>query len=160
MTLGARFWAFLPVGLLAAMVTGLGWLASIAIDDPGFALEPDYYNKAVHYDLELEQARKNQRLGWQARVSLAPARDARAPTAVAVTLTDASGAALRSGRVELAAFYNARASNRHQLLLSDEGTGVYRGSLPSPHPGLWEFRVVADVDGTRFTSTSRLQVGP
>lgn len=158
MTLGGRFWALVPVGLLAAMVIGLGSLAVIATHDPGFSLEPDYYTKAVNYDLELAQARENQRLGWQARVSLHPAKDVRAPTGVAVTLTDASGAALRSGRVELAAFYNARASDRYQLVLSDEGTGVYRGALPSPHPGLWEFRIRADVAGTHFTSTSRLQV--
>ena len=42
-TLGARVWPWVPAGLLGAMLIGLGTMATIAIRDPGFALERDYY---------------------------------------------------------------------------------------------------------------------
>jgi hypothetical protein len=44
------FWAWVPATLLGSMLAGLGIMAYIAVDDPTFALEPDYYDKAVHWD--------------------------------------------------------------------------------------------------------------
>src|SRR5690242_8550695 len=65
------FWMWVPVGLL--VVSGAGWLSmvSVAVDDPGFSVERDYYKKASNYDRELYQRAHNAALGWQAHVTLA-----------------------------------------------------------------------------------------
>ena len=46
------------------MLIGLGTMATIATRDPGFALERDYYQKAVNYDRVIAQRGENARLGW------------------------------------------------------------------------------------------------
>ena len=60
------FWAWVPATLLGAMLLGLGTMAYIAIDDPSFALEPNYYDKAVHWDRSQAEARSSQALGLPA----------------------------------------------------------------------------------------------
>src|SRR5450432_1832313 len=61
---GSARWALVPVVLLASSFFGVGGMALVAIRDPNFALEPDYYQKALHWDQVQAQAANNQRLGY------------------------------------------------------------------------------------------------
>ncbi|HXS19354.1 MAG TPA: FixH family protein, partial [Polyangiaceae bacterium] len=64
----ALFWMFVPVGLLVVSATGWLSMVSIAVRDPGFSVERDYYKKASNFDQELDQRAHNAALGWRARV--------------------------------------------------------------------------------------------
>ena len=150
-TASARFWAFVPAGLLAAMLAGLGTMATIAVRDPGFATEQNYYEKAVLYDQEIAQRAENARLGWKLEVSVAAA----APSSSIVLRIRDRGGPVAGARVRLVALRNAQSSVVLNTQLLEAASGEYRGSLPLVRGGLWELRVSAERGAERFTQIER-----
>ena len=144
-------WPLVPVGILGAALLGLGVMASIAGRDPGFALEPNYYGKAVHWEEEQAQRAENSRLGYELVVSAEGAT-------VVVRGTDADGMALAGADVRAEAFANAHASDVRQLAFTERAPGQYEAKLPSRRSGLWEFRFVAQHAGHRFTQVARVDL--
>jgi len=150
---GGTFWALVPVALLSACVIGLGTLATIATRDPGFSLEKDYYQRAVHWDREQEQWAANARLGYHVALSLGADR----PELV-LTVADRAGAPLPEASVSIEGFPNARASERRTLVLARGEDGSFRAPLEHARPGLWEFRITVEAGGERYTETVRSEV--
>ncbi len=149
-----------PIGiaaLLAATVAGNLAVMRIAGDDPAFAVEPDYYRKAVLYDSTLAQAARNQALGWTAESRFAPLAPGR-ETPLRVTLTDSAGAPVAGATVQVTAMFNARAADRLEATLAPQPDGSYAATLPVAHAGLWEVRIEATRGGDRFTASHRLDV--
>ena len=147
---------WVPVALLGAMVTGLGAMASIAVNDSGFALERDYYAKAVAYDGEIAQRAQNARLGWSLTADAAPAQ-ARKSSRLEVRLGDGRGT-LERARVHVEALRNAAAGRVLEAELRELAPGRYEAELPLGRGGLWDFRFTVTRDGSRFTKTERLDV--
>lgn len=150
-----------PIGVAAILAATVGlniWVFRVANDDPSFAIEPDYYQKAVDWDSTLAQRRANLALGWH----LAPTLGAftmRDGARLQVTLTDASGATIHGATVRVAAFFNARANDIIDTTLHPDSTG-YAATLPVTHGGVWELQFHVTRGGTRFTSTSRVEAVP
>jgi nitrogen fixation protein FixH len=149
------FWAAVPAVLLTASVVGVGTLATIASHDPGFALEENYYQRAVQWDRHEEQRATNERLGYQ--VSLALEGDTGA-VEVVVRAVDRQGVALDAAEVRVVAFANDRAADRRRLTLRPAPDGSFRGLLGKARPGLWEFRCEIRSNGERFTEVVRVDV--
>jgi nitrogen fixation protein FixH len=149
------FWALVPVILLVASVTGLGTMASIAVRDPGFALEKNYYERAVHWDREQADRAASSRLGYRIALTVEPG--AGAPELV-VRIVDRQGAAIRRAFVSAEAFANARAGERRSVAFTEQADGTYRAALERPRPGLWELRLSALDGDARFTETVRIDV--
>jgi hypothetical protein len=150
-----RFWAFVPVVLLVASVGGVGSLVAIAVRDPGFALEKNYYERAVHWDREREQVATNERLGYGVALSL---RDATDGPELEVGITDRAGVPLPGAVVTVEAFANARSGERRVLRLVAGPDGLYRAPLGSARAGLWEFRIDVLAGSERFTRVVRADV--
>ena len=153
---GAAWPIGITTALLATVVANLV-VMRMAGNDPAFAIEPDYYRKAVHYDDVLAQARTNQRLGWQLTVQVDPIVRTR-PTRVTVTARDAQGAPLVGAQLAVMARFNARANDTLTTVLLEDAPGRYAGTLPMVLPGAWELRLDATRDAARFRSTTRLMV--
>jgi hypothetical protein len=154
--LSGTFWAFVPAGLLVTLLGGLVSMAVIASDDPGFALERDYYRKAVGYDAEIAQRAENARLAWDIElVEPALGRHGRALVAARVR---AGTEALTGARVSVQAICNANANRVVEARLEPAGPGEYRAELPLARPGLWEFRFTVERGGERFTESLRRDV--
>ncbi len=151
-------WWLLPVGLLVSLVAGELWMVYTAVDDPGFAVEHDYYRKAVQWDATEEQQAQNQRLGWRIALRTAAAPDRR--VRVHVALRDEHGKPLRGASVKVETFFNARASDILHAQLTEESDGSYVAALPIQQRGLWEFRFTATQGGVRFTDVVRQDVDP
>ena len=149
-------WAYVPAGLLLAMLSGLLTMARIAEDDPGFAVERDYYQKASDWDGALAQQAQNEKLGWQAELTVSELPGGR--LSLSVKLRDRAGAPIPDAHVSVEAFHNARAANRVALELSPGPTG-YAAVIPPQRAGLWEFRLSARAGSDRFTSVLRQQLG-
>ena len=152
---GGLFWALVPAVLLSTGVGGLAWLASLAARDPSFALERDYYDRAVHWDRQQAEWAENARLGH--RVSVELQVDGAVPEVV-TKIVDRSGAPLRGARVEVEAFANSRSAERRTLGLVEGEGGTYRAELPGARSGLWELRLTVVQDGNRFTHVARVDV--
>lgn len=152
-----RFWAFVPVGLLAASLLGVGSMCSIAARDPAFALEKDYYQRAVQWNGEQAQWAENAKLGYRVDITSSPT-----PSGVELVarVLDRRNVPVRGAGVQAEAFANARAADRRTLPFIERNDGTYAASLPKPRPGLWELRVRVEQDGERFTKIVRTDLAP
>lgn len=151
------FWAAVPAVLLVASLVGVGTLASIAARDPGFALEKNYYDKAVHWDRQEAQRLANERLGYHLALAL---ESVPSGVELVVRLSDREGVALAGAEVSVEAFANARAGDVRRLILRAAPDGSYRAVLANARPGLWEFRCDVHVAGEHFTRDVRADVSP
>ena len=149
-------WALAPVALLGTMFVGWGVMISLALDDPAFAIEPDYYDKAVHFDEHRAEARESRELGWSLEVR--PQLDAEGAQ-VLVTLRDREQHPIHSANVKATVFHNARSSQWRQIEFRDVGRGRYTQRLAPWRPGLWELRFEVQHGGQRFLQVSRLSLG-
>jgi nitrogen fixation protein FixH len=146
-----------PIGITAILgitVAGNIWVMRIANDDPSMVVESDYYRKAIRWDDEMAQARRNVALRWTLTPSLSPVGPSQRAE-LRVALTDSTGAPLPGARVTLEAFAVARSANVFTETLAPAGDG-YRASIPVATTGRWELRFTVERDGQRFTSVQRL----
>jgi len=148
-------WALVPVALLVASTSGLLLMASIARNDPGFALEANYYERAVRWDAQQVEWAENERLGYRVALETLATPDG---VELRVTPLDRTGARLGVAVVKADAFANARAGDVRHLTLRANADGTHSGLLAPARPGLWEFRFTLLREGERFTQTVRADV--
>jgi hypothetical protein len=154
---GRSAWAWVPVLLLGSMFVGLGTMAYVAIDDPHFALEPNYYDKAVHWDRSQAEARASATTGLHLQLApLVTAGDGGVDIEVHVTGRDTSP--FTGAQVELSAFPNAYADRVQKLSLRETAPGVYAGRLRRGVLGLWELRFAVAREALRFGEVRRVDV--
>jgi nitrogen fixation protein FixH len=146
-----------PVLLLGATLVGWAVMVSLALNDPSFAVEPDYYQKALAWEAHQAQERENERLGWQARAQAKAVPGWPGQRELTVELTDRTGR-LSGASVSLAAFHNARASTIIESALTEKAEGAYSARLPMRLPGEWELRLTAIRGDERFTQVLRATV--
>lgn len=146
--------AWFPWMLVAILLVSVGaniYLVVRATNDPSFAIEPDYYAKAVEWDRIQDEKAASEALGWKMVV------DAR-PDELRVRLTDRLGRPIDDAVVEVEAFHNARASQRIVGALAPLGQGVYRLEYPFERSGLWEYRLSARRDELEFAHVARKEL--
>lgn len=153
-----RAWPFLLVGLLLFGVGVNVGLLLVARADPSFAVENDYYEKALAWDATARQTERDRELGWS--VGLDAAASPRGPGwyDLALTVRDAAGAPVRGASVGIETFHHARAADVLRVGL-EEREGRYVATLPLRRRGLWELRVRVERGETVFTATLQEELG-
>ncbi len=148
------FWMLLPVGLLGLSLGGWALMISIAVDDPGFAVEEDYYQKGARWDEHRAQLRQNSELGWNYALDVKPTGDREVH--LIFRLTDGLGEPVLGAAGQLEAFAVGRSAHVERISLREtERPGVYEAKIVVAQGGLWELRLTAEKDGQRFTQTMR-----
>jgi hypothetical protein len=144
-------WPAFIAGALALQV--LASLATIylATSNPSYAVEDDYYQKALDWDARRAQENRNLELGWQLRFEVEPAARAGDEALLSVRLDDSAGAPVDGALITVEAFHNARADDILRATVDGRGKGRYTASMPITRQGLWEFRFVAQRGDDRFT---------
>jgi len=147
------YWPLAIVGLLVGSAGANIGLMLIATGDPTFAVEPDYYRKAIDWDKAMAQEARNAELGWSVSAQLE--RSARSGQGRLVArVTDRAGAPVAGARVAVDAFPSARACQVVSAALEPMGgDGVYAAGMPLGRPGLWELRVRVTRGEQVFTRT-------
>ncbi len=140
--------------LIASMASNIG-VMMVANSDPAFAVEPDYYGKAVRWDDQMAQDRTNLALGWQVSGGLSLSRDAEVGR-LTVVLQDSSGLPLEGATVSAEAMHNARSADRREVALVPMRPGVYWAPIDAKRPGQWEIRVSAIRGEAHFTHSLRV----
>lgn len=149
-----------PIGV--AMILGATVAANLVVmrlanDDPAFAIEPDYYKKAVAFDSTLAEERRSLDLGWTAMSSLAKSvRDGE--STLTVTLVDAHQQPVSGATVTVVALANARANDRLTASLQEVAPGRYQTDLAVHFAGQWEVRVDAVRGAEHFFASTRTDV--
>ena len=146
-------WPVLIIGALAVHVVVSLLTVVVATSNPSYAVEEDYYQKALAWDARRAQERRNLELGWQLDFEIAPPETAGGDPQLVVQLGDRSGRPLDGARVAVAAFHNARADQIVRVEPTAAGNGVYACPLAMRRSGRWELRFTVDCDGERFTRT-------
>lgn len=157
-TTSGTFWSWVPAMLLVSMLAGLGTMAFIAIDDPSFALEPNYYDKAVHWDRSQAEARDSQALGLRLTLLQPLSLTLSGEVELVIELRDRQDLPLRGAALELEAFPNAYATRVQQLSLHETSPGIYRVKLAHAVRGLWELRFSVAHGASRFRQVLRVDV--
>lgn len=154
------------------MKSGLGWplgitailgstvvanllVMRLASNDPAFAVEPDYYRKAVQYDSTMAQERRNLALGWHVTITF-DSITAASDTPVEIRLNDATATPVSGATMMVMARFNARANDTLTATLEESAPGRYRTTLPIHRVGEWEIRIDAVRDSARFTTRQRV----
>jgi uncharacterized GH25 family protein len=148
------------VFLLASSVIGVGSMALVATHDPSFSTEPDYYQKAVHWDQVQAQAAQNQRLSYQLSLPQTLTPDAGRRASIELVVRDHAGQPVSGARVRAEAFSNLAASEITTLDFVERAPGRYETTLATSHLGVWDFRVSADRDADHFTAELRSELVP
>ncbi len=146
----------IAMGVILASTVGVNlWVAHLANSDPSVAVEPDYYDKAIHWDDHMAQVRQNEALGWTVAPSLSPiVADSGAQLQVA--LHDRAGRPLDGAQVAVTAVNNLTASEPLAATLTARGEGMYTVHLPMRQTGLWELRFDVKRGTDHFTADVRL----
>ncbi len=144
-----RLWPGMVFGLIGLNVSVVAVTLYLAHSDASFAVEPDYYQKALAWDESTRIAAQSADLGWKAVLEVSPSGPAREPW-VSLRLTDRQGVPVADARVEVTAFASARASERRKITLREVAPGLYSAALAGAQAGAWEFAISADKGADRF----------
>jgi len=145
------WWPTIIAGALALHVVGSLIVVYVATSDPSYAVEKDYYQKAVNWDEKRAQDRTNEDLGWLLGFAVTPpARPGDQPK-IEVTLNEADGEPVTGAMVTVEAFHKARGDDIVRSSLIEVGDGVYMASLPMRRNGRWELRFTVDRGSDHFT---------
>lgn len=142
--------------ILGTCVAANIWIIHIANSDPSFAIEENYYQRAVHWDDEMAQQRRNQELGWRLLPSLSGIGRDSGGAELRVALRDAAVSPITGAAITVRAVHLARANQPLEATLLADAGGGYTAQLPIRRPGLWELRFEVRRGGERFTATERL----
>jgi len=146
------------VALLVTSALGVGTMAIIAARDPHFATEPDYYQKAIHWDQTQAQAATNQRLGYVVTAPATLGIDQHGLVTLQFGLKDSHGQQVHGGQLAGEAFANAYSAEVARLVFDEQATGAYQTQFKPKRPGLWIFRVAGNSAGARFTADFRVDL--
>lgn len=135
------YWPFLVVALLLAGIVPNLVLLVKATADPSFAVEPDYYRKALDWDRTKAQEALNGKLGWSVEILVSPVAALPGIGRIHAAVADRQGRPLEGAAVSVEAFHNARAGQRIESTLREVGPGLYASDQSMRRDGLWEFRV-------------------
>jgi nitrogen fixation protein FixH len=147
-------WPWIVGGLMAVVIGANLILMYVAISDPSFAVEEDYYQKALDWDDKRAQDVTNVELGWSLELDVANTRSADGTIGLTARLIEADGKPISDAVIHLQTFHNARAAYILESDFRRDGDGRYSASLPMRRPGLWEFRFEVTRAGRRFTHTT------
>lgn len=147
----------LPVLLLGSSVGGWIVMVSMAVDDPGFSVESDYYKKAANYDDVIARRTENDRLGLSLEVASFARTDAQGAT-LSLILLDRHGSPAVDYTLVASAFPVARGNDLREVRFEATGEGVYQATLDRPRKGLWEIRVTATKGADTFVQPLRAEL--
>ena len=145
-------WPAVIVSALAIHVVVSLVVVFIATSDPSYAVEEDYYQKAINWDEKRAQDRTNENLDWNLEFSVSPPEQPGEQPKVELTLENQLGLPLTGAAVSIETFYNSLSGDilRAHFPATDE-SGRSEITLPMKHNGRWELRFTAQHNGETFT---------
>jgi nitrogen fixation protein FixH len=154
------FWPVLITSLICIHIVSVVTMVIVATHDRSFAIEPDYYQKGLHYEQTIEQQRENARLGWSVQLDLSRPLSGSNLRNVTCRIRDRNAKPLADAKVDLVAFAHLRADEKHRYscVLLPDAPGSYVGTLAFPDPGIWEFRLVVTRGKDTFTSVVKQEL--
>ena len=144
-------WPWIIGGALALHVVVSLVVVFVATSDPSYAVEEDYYQKALAWDEKRAQDHTNEVLGWSFEFAVTPPARPGDLTEVEAAVRYADGAPLNGATVSIEAFHNTYSDDIIRGALTESGGGTYTARLPLRQNGRWEMRFTVERGADRFT---------
>ena len=144
----AWVWPLAVVGMLSVSMTVCAITVIAAVGDPSYAIEDDYYQKAVDWDHSREVELASKDLGWRSDATLTTSDGV-----LTVALNDGDGSPVSAASVRALVFHHARRGDAQDLVLRSQGDGRYTAMLNRPREGQWQVRIRASRGRDRFVRT-------
>lgn len=144
-------WPFVIAGALGLHVVGSLVMVYFATSNESYAVEPDYYQKALAWNDKRAQDRHNVELGWQLEFTVEPAAQGQDPI-LRAALKAADCEPVTGASMAVEAFANARRDEVLTAILNPADSG-YETTMPLRRDGLWEFRFTVTRNDELFTYT-------
>ena len=148
---GLCIWPGMIFVLIGINVCVVAITVYFAHADRSFAVEQDYYQRAVEWSQTAQQNQRNRELDWGHGITIEPDSNSTQRTIV-LRVWNADGIAIEQALVNVNAFPSAQASHRQDMALTEQLPGEYRGVLTEARAGVWEFRVVIRRGDDVFTA--------
>jgi len=129
-----------------------------ATTDKTFAVEPDYYRKAMNWDTFAAMRDASAKLGWSVQLRVRAAEDERARPRLVLHVADREGEPVSDVQFRGVAFHRARASERLELAFANAGDGEYECEAAMSRAGLWEVRLIASRGRDVFETIEQVEV--
>lgn len=152
----ATLWPAGIVLFFAGLMALYAYLYHVAGDPAALVVEPDYYQKGLHFDSTIAQEKRNEALGWSVVPELTPLPGGNAR--LRATLTDRAGRTLPGATVRVVAVHNLIANRPDSAKLADDGGGRYDATLAMPRAGMWELRFDVVRGADTFTADERVEL--
>lgn len=150
-----------PALVIALLLMNLA-LAVVAVyyatTDKTFAVEPDYYRKAMRWDSYAAMRDASAKLGWTVNARVESTVTPTGKPRLVVHVVDKEQKEVSDVQLRAIAFHRARASDRLELALANAGGGVYECEAAMDRPGLWEVRLIASRGRDIFESVEQVEV--
>jgi nitrogen fixation protein FixH len=148
---GGRIWPWLIAGLFTFNVATGAAVIYFSRSDPSFAVEPDYYERALAWDQEAAALQRGR------TIERAIEADARSGE-VRVRLTEPDGSPFTEARVVATVFHHARMVEAQTVELDEPATGTFAGAARLDRPGRWEVRLSMERDGRTYLTSDTIVV--
>lgn len=155
---GISLWPALIIAMLGGQAILMLVMVYMATSDPSFAVEPDYYQKALHWDDMAARQRVSNQLGWSVAIAVSDQADLYKVRRLTCLLTDRNGEPIDGAEIEMLAFSHAQGSQRIHSVLEPAGAGRYHTDMRVVRPGLWEFRIAARHGDQQFIQTQTVKI--
>ncbi len=146
-------WMFVPVLILGLGVGIAALTVSLAVAGHPVGAEPDYYEKALHWNETKAQLAVNDRLGWTVSPELLGGAGGKAHLKLVVK--DKHGVAVPADRAQVEAIPVRVAELRTTVDLDHTDAGTFEIDIPLRISGQWEFRVTIHRGDELYTDTFR-----
>jgi hypothetical protein len=156
-----RRWPFIIAGLLTVHTGAMITAVVIASRDPGFSVDPAYYQKAVHWDESQAIRHQSDKLGWQATIQPSSIAEGGGTRTTSFSLTDSNHQAIPGVAMEVTYFHHAHGRDVRTAKLATTDAGDSRRfttQLDMPWPGTWEFELTARAGEKLFVKRELIEV--
>jgi nitrogen fixation protein FixH len=128
------------------------WLAGSTF--PGMSIERPY-EKGLAFNLALEEARRQDALGWTVETSIEPSPGTGAGLIVAQLYRDRAGRPIEGLTVRVRLTRPTGQDLAQDAVLIPGGPGHHAALIPVPLPGQWDLRSEAEGNGGSFRAVYR-----
>ena len=155
-------WPLYLGGILMLSVCAQGVMVYFATRADAPRAEPDYYGRALRWDVDQAVREASVELGWRVTFEVPGGVQYLAGMArpIDVTVVDVGGAAVSGlvGEVVAVRPADTRLNAKAQLTELPHARGRYRGLIRLDASGLWELNLDVRQEGLRFVHSARVMV--
>jgi nitrogen fixation protein FixH len=115
-----------------------------------------HFAKGLAYNTNLQGAKRQKALGWQARLSTSFEGSEGLSGTSRIQFTDRNNQPLRKLDVRIIAIRPTHEGYDKEFALSETGDGIYQGAFTLPLKGQWDFRILAQRGDNNYQRVERI----